>query len=81
MTTPPAMETLDALVPGARGRVAGFDLPPCARQRLLEMGLTLGAEFEVVRYAPLGDPIDIKVRGYHLSLRKSEAGGIRVARI
>lgn len=81
MTTPPAMETLDALAPGARGRVAGFDLAPGPRQRLLEMGLTTGAEFEVVRYAPLGDPIDIKVRGYHLSLRKSEAGGIRVARI
>ncbi len=76
-----AIESLSALAPGSRGRVAGFDLTPGSRQRLLEMGLTVGAEFEVIRYAPMGDPIDIKVRGYHLSLRKSEAGGIRVARI
>ncbi|MEI9898202.1 MAG: FeoA domain-containing protein [Chthoniobacter sp.] len=45
------------------------------------MGLTVGAEFQVVRFAPLGDPIDIKVRGYHLSLRKSEAAGVLVARL
>ena len=45
------------------------------------MGLTVGAEFEVVRFAPLGDPIDIKVRGYHLSLRKKEAAGVRIARL
>jgi Fe2+ transport system protein FeoA len=74
-------EPLSALKPGARGRVTGFDLEPDARQRLLEMGLTVGAEFEVVRFAPLGDPLEIKVRGYHLSLRKREANGIRIARI
>lgn len=76
-----AVESLSALQPGERGRVTGFDLEPDARQRLLEMGLTVGAEFEVIRFAPLGDPLDIKVRGYHLSLRKREAKGIRVARI
>jgi Fe2+ transport system protein FeoA len=76
-----AMEALSALTPGTRGRVVSFDLPPESRQRLLEMGLTVGAEFEVIRFAPMGDPIDIKVRGYHLSLRKSEAGGIRIARL
>ena len=43
------------------------------------MGLTTGAEVELIRFAPLGDPIDIKVRGYHLSLRKREAAGILVA--
>ena len=73
--------TLGALTVGARGRVTGFDLPPEQRQRLLEMGLTAGAEFEVVRFAPLGDPMEIKVRGYHLSLRKNEAAGIRIARL
>jgi Fe2+ transport system protein FeoA len=76
-----AAESLGALPLGQRGRVVGFDLPPEHRQRLLEMGLTVGAEFEVVRFAPLGDPIDIKVRGYHLSLRKREAGGVHVVRI
>lgn len=46
--------------------------------RLLEMGLTQGTPVEVVRFAPLGDPIDIKVRGYHLSVRRQEAEVIRV---
>ncbi|MEX2404343.1 MAG: FeoA family protein [Balneolales bacterium] len=41
--------------------------------RLLEMGLTPGAEIEIIRTAPLGFPIEIKIRGYFLSLRKSEA--------
>ena len=76
-----AVESLGALPLGQRGRVVGFDLPPEHRQRLLEMGLTIGAEFEVVRFAPMGDPIDIKVRGYHLSLRKREAGGVRIVRV
>ena len=76
-----AVESLGALPLGQRGRVVGLDLPPEHRQRLLEMGLTVGAEFEVVRFAPMGDPIDIKVRGYHLSLRKREAGGVRIVRV
>ena len=79
--TPEPVETLGALAIGGRGRVTGFDLPPEHRQRLLEMGLTVGAEFEVVRFAPLGDPMEIKVRGYHLSLRKNEAVGILIARL
>jgi Fe2+ transport system protein FeoA len=45
------------------------------------MGLTVGAQLEVIRFAPLGDPIDIKIRGYHLSLRKNEAAGVLVARL
>ena len=66
---------------GERGRIAGFDLPADQRQRLLEMGLTIGAEFEVIRFAPMGDPLEIKVRGYRLSLRKREAGGILISRL
>ena len=80
MTTE-ASETLNALPLGQKGRVTGFSLPPEHRQRLLEMGLTVGAQFEVVRFAPLGDPIDIKVRGYPLSLRKNEAAGVFVTRL
>ncbi len=72
---------LSALAVGERGRIAGFTAPPEQRQRLLEMGLTVGAEFEVVRFAPLGDPMEIKVRGYHLSLRKRDAGGVRIERL
>lgn len=80
MTTE-ASETLSALPLGQKGRVTGFSLPPEQRQRLLEMGLTIGAQFEVVRFAPMGDPIDIKVRGYHLSLRKGDAAGVFVTRL
>jgi Fe2+ transport system protein FeoA len=76
MTSPSAV--LSGLAVGQRGRVVGFDLPPEQRQRLLEMGLTTGIEFQVVRFAPLGDPIELRVRGYHLSLRKNEAAGVRV---
>jgi Fe2+ transport system protein FeoA len=63
---------------GQQGRITGFTLPPEQLQRILEMGMTSGATFQVIRFAPLGDPIDVKVRGYHLSLRKHEAAGIRV---
>lgn len=74
-------ETLATFTIGQRGRIAGFDLPPEQRQRLLEMGMTIGCEFQVVRFAPLGDPVELKVRGYHLSIRKHEAAGIRAARL
>lgn len=65
------MTILD-LKPGQRSRITGWTsaAPPA---RLLEMGLLPGAEVELIRFAPLGDPIDIKVRGFHLSIRKSEA--------
>lgn len=69
---------LDTLGLGAKGRIAAFDLAPEHQSRLLEMGLTHGALVELVRFAPLGDPIEVKVRGYHLSLRKREAAGIQV---
>lgn len=49
------------------------------RQRILDMGLTRGAEVEVRRTAPLGDPLEICVRGYMLSLRKAEAACISVS--
>jgi Fe2+ transport system protein FeoA len=81
MSEPAAEEVLSKLPIGQRVRVTGFDLPDSQRQRLLEMGLTKGSEVEIIRFAPLGDPIEIKVRGYHLSLRVHEAAGIRVARI
>jgi Fe2+ transport system protein FeoA len=80
MTTA-AGESLSLLPLGQKGRVVSISLPEEPRQRLLEMGLTVGAQLEVVRYAPLGDPVDIKVRGYHLSLRKNEAAGVLVTRL
>jgi|RhiMethySRZTD1v2_1073278.scaffolds.fasta_scaffold3197449_2 Fe2+ transport system protein FeoA len=80
MTATP-VDFLSGLLPGEHGRVAGYDLSDEQRQRLQEMGLTVGAEFDVVRFAPMGDPIELKVRGYHLSLRKRDAAGIRVVRL
>jgi ferrous iron transport protein A len=72
------MQPLSELAPGAKGRIASFRLPPEARQRLQEMGLTPGTECTLVRIAPLGDPLEVRVRGYSLSLRKAEAGGVLV---
>ncbi len=64
---------------GDRGKVCGLDGASPLVQRLLEMGLTSGVEVAVVRFAPLGDPIEVKVRGYLLSLRRSDARSVRIA--
>ncbi|WP_166145427.1 ferrous iron transport protein B [Methylosinus sp. RM1] len=67
---------------GDRGKVTGFDRGNAAhRQKLLSMGLTPGAQFTVVRVAPLGDPVEIRVRGADLSLRSDEASALMVERI
>lgn len=79
MSTASAPTVLAGLPIGARAKVTGFDLPPVTHQRLLEMGLTVGTECTLVRYAPLGDPLEIRVRGYHLSLRRTEAAGVQVS--
>ena len=65
---------LKMLTVGDRGKIIGFDKTGKAyRKRLLAMGLTPGTEFSVTRFAPLGDPMEIKIRGFSLSLRKNEA--------
>lgn len=53
--------------------VTAIKVPPENKGRLLEMGLLVGTTVELIRFAPLGDPVEIKVRGYNLSLRKHEA--------
>ncbi len=70
--------TLDRIPPGGKVRVVGFSGDGELRKRIAELGLTKGAVVEVERVAPLGDPMDIRVRGYHLSLRKEEASGVVV---
>ncbi len=67
------MRTLDQFRPRERGRVAHLHGSGVVQQRLLEMGVCDGADVEVLRFAPLGDPMEIYVRGFHLTLRKSEA--------
>jgi ferrous iron transport protein A len=51
------------------------------KRRLLEMGVVKGAKLEVERVAPLGDPIEIYIKGYHLSLRRTEADEIEITRL
>ncbi len=60
--------------------IVSIQIPPESRGRLLEMGVLTGTRIELVRRAPLGDPLEIKVRGYNLSLRKHEADLILVRR-
>ena len=72
--------TLKDLKPGERGTITGY-APTVPPTRLMEMGMLPGAVVEIVRLAPLGDPIDLKVRGYHLSIRKHEADMIHVDKV
>jgi len=65
--------TLAQLAVGASAVVRDFPRAGAAFVRLREMGVLPGTPVTLVRTAPLGDPIEIKVRGYHLTLRKSEA--------
>lgn len=70
--------TLEELTPGQRGKVLKIAGEGAVRRRIMDMGVTPGSEIEVERVAPLGDPIEVKVRGYHLSLRKQEAAQIAI---
>ena len=71
-------QPLTALPVGAIATVSEIKVPLEHRPRLMEMGLLVGTSVELVRFAPLGDPVEIKVRGYHLTLRKHEAEQIWV---
>jgi ferrous iron transport protein A len=73
--------TLDQLPVSESARVCGLNGAPAVQQRLSEMGLTQGELVRVVRKAPLGDPVQIEVRGYQLSLRRSEVRSILVDRV
>lgn len=69
---------LGKLKPGEHGKVVKINLEGSLRRRILDMGLVPGTELWVKGKAPLGDPMEITVRGYQLSLRKEEANGIVV---
>ena len=69
---------LSELAVGASAVVREFPRAGAAFIRLREMGLLAGTRLTLVRTAPLGDPIEIKLRGYHLTLRKSEAEHVLV---
>ena len=63
---------------GMKATVVTVDKDAAFCDRLLEIGLTPGAEFKVVKVAPFGDPVEIDIRGYRLCLRKSECCCLRV---
>jgi ferrous iron transport protein A len=72
------MPSLDALRVGQRARIEQLRGEDGIVQRLLEMGLLEGEVIRVLGFAPLGDPIEIEVCGYRLSLRRSEAARVLV---
>lgn len=69
---------LDQLARGQCGRILHVGGRPAARRRLLELGVVRGETIRMVRAAPLGDPLEYVIKGYHLSLRKREAAAITV---
>ena len=74
--------SLKTMKPGDSARVTGFAAGERDyRQRLLAMGLTPGVVFSVTRVAPLGDPVEIRVRNFTLTLRQHEAAILRAERI
>jgi ferrous iron transport protein A len=73
-----AERLLADLQPGETGVVVDISGDPAIARRLMELGLVPGTPVEVVRCAPLGDPVELRVRQIHLSLRRSEAKRIRV---
>jgi ferrous iron transport protein A len=74
--------TITDLNIGDKGRILSMLLGDKAyRQRLISMGLIPGTEFQITRYAPFGDPIEIAVRGFALSLRGAEAAILQVEKV
>ncbi|MEA3460215.1 MAG: ferrous iron transport protein A [Chloroflexota bacterium] len=69
---------LSALKPGQKGKIVKVSGSGAVHRRILDMGVVPGAEIEVERVAPLADPVEFKLLGYHLSLRKDEARNVRV---
>lgn len=72
------MQTLKETKPGATVRIVKIGGEGPVKRRIMEMGITKGAEVSVRKVAPLGDPLEITVRGYELSLRKADAELIEV---
>lgn len=70
--------TLDRIPVDTLARVASVEATDAHGLRLMEMGMVPGAPVRVVKAAPLGDPIQVCVRDYHLALRRSEARSIKV---
>lgn len=72
------MKTLDQLKPGQTGVVSKVQGYGPVKRRIIDMGVVAGTLIHVLKYAPLGDPIEIKLKGFNLSLRKNEAALIEL---
>jgi len=66
------------LKPGKRARITNIGITGPLRRRLMDMGVLVGEEITLVKVAPLGDPVEVDIKNYRLSLRKSEAQSIGV---
>ena len=74
--------TMADLNAGELAEITGYTLGNVTyRAKLLALGLTHGVQIKVINVAPLGDPFEIAVRGYHLSLRRDEVGVIKVRKL
>ena len=69
---------LAELKTGEKGRITGIGAIGPLKRRLMDMGVLVGEEIKVVKVAPMGDPIEVHIKSYNLSLRRSEAEGIAV---
>jgi ferrous iron transport protein A len=73
---------LKMMAAGDSGRIVGFDQSGGVyRKKLLAMGLTPGTPFTITRFAPMGDPVEIKIRGFSLTLRKDEASVLLIEKV
>lgn len=72
--------TLEEMKPGQQGRVLRILAVGALKRRIMDMGITKGTSFAVRKVAPLGDPMEITLRGYELTIRKNEAAQIETAR-
>ncbi len=72
------MKTLKDIKVGSSATVVKLNGQGAVKRRIMDMGITKGVKIDVCKVAPLGDPIEIKVRGYQLSLRKADAEMIEV---
>jgi len=70
--------TLDELTAGQEGTILDIDLDGAELQRLLDMGFVEGTRVRMIRNAPLFDPLDVKLRGYLVALRRNEARAVEV---
>ncbi|MCI9104613.1 MAG: ferrous iron transport protein A [Lachnospiraceae bacterium] len=70
--------TLRDLKPGQEGVVVAIAAAGSMKRRIMDMGITPGVKMRVIKVAPFGDPIEVNVRGYELSLRKEEAQQIEM---